>query len=320
MDATKKKSIYRRFALDCKDLPLFQQPWYLDAVSENGSWDVALSMDSEGNVQAAFPYFLKSNAGIRHITMPHLTPYLGPYLTYPKDDLKNTSLHRYEKNVMLDLAVQIPDVILHKTHCHPNLKNALPFAWRGYELLVRYTYILKKNTEEQLWLNLDSKQRNIVKGAKDNLKVEEWNDIEAFFLLNEKSFTRKSDHIPYDIDFFKRLDNALMEKKSRLMLKAIDEGQKVYAGIYIVFDRQSAYCLCIGSEPDLVFSGAVPLLIWEGILRSFEKVGRFNFEGGMIPNIERIFRSFGGDLVSYYKLRKSRNRLAQSILTLINKI
>lgn len=319
MNTSTAKNRYREFAAQCADLPLFFQPWYLDTVAPPGEWDVALSLDKEGTVQGVFPYYLKRKFGIPHITMPLLTPYLGPFIVYPSEPLKNTSKYRYEKNIMFELASQIPDVFLQKTHCHPDLDQVLPFIWNGYDAQVRYTYVLDRQDENILWEGLDSKQRNIIKGAQEKLKIVASEDIRLFYQLNKKAFARTGERIPYDESFMVNLNDALFQHDSRMLLLALDENGDTYAGIYILFDKKSAYCLCIGSQPELINSGAVPLLIWEGIQRSFERVERFNFEGGMIPNIERIFRSFGGVLTPYFRLQKARNTVIQSLMTLLKK-
>ena len=60
---------------------------------------------------------------------------------------------------------------------------------------------------------------------------------------------------------------------------------------------------------------AMSALLWEAILYSKNelKAQVFDFEGSMIPSIERYFRKFGGELTPYYTL----NSL---LLTIKNKV
>jgi hypothetical protein len=52
-------------------------------------------------------------------------------------------------------------------------------------------------------------------------------------------------------------------------------------------------------------SNLSPLLLWEGIqLASNYKCHTFDFEGSMIPGVERFFRSFGGEPVVYNNISK----------------
>ena len=83
------------------DIPLFFQPWYLDIVRQNGTLDAAISLNKAGKIQGVLPYFLSSKYGISHITMPVLTPYLGPWLIYQQKKPKEnqslyTSIFNYE--------------------------------------------------------------------------------------------------------------------------------------------------------------------------------------------------------------------------------
>ena len=49
---------YHDFCRTAPDVPVFAQPWYLDACAAGGTWDVVLAEDG-GRVVAALPYFYK---------------------------------------------------------------------------------------------------------------------------------------------------------------------------------------------------------------------------------------------------------------------
>jgi hypothetical protein len=70
---------YRDFCRTAPDVPVFAQPWYLDACSEGGAWDVALA-EENGHVVAALPYFYKQKGLFRYATMPPFVKWLGPYI------------------------------------------------------------------------------------------------------------------------------------------------------------------------------------------------------------------------------------------------
>jgi hypothetical protein len=57
---------YRAFCRTAPDLPVFAQPWYLDACIEGGAWDAVLARE-KGRVVAAWPYFHKRR-GPSHFT------------------------------------------------------------------------------------------------------------------------------------------------------------------------------------------------------------------------------------------------------------
>lgn len=317
---TDNKKRYCEWIRESTDIPLFFQPWYLDAVSQNGAWDVVLSADRTNQIRGVLPFFTKKKYGIRYITMPILTPYLGLWIEYPSKNLKNTTKNQLEKKIYTELIGKLPKSLLIKIHSHPDIQNLLPFIWANYHVQVRYTYCLSKLSQQELWEELDGKQRNIISKAQNSIEIYESDDVNHFYKLNKSSFERNKTIIPYSLEFLQNLDDSLQKHNRRMILLAKKNDNEIHAGAYIVFDREYAYCLAIGVNSKFKNSGGAALVIWEAILKSFSRVDHFNFEGGMIPNIERFFRSFGGQLVPYYSMYKAQNRLLYSVLDLLKKV
>ena len=63
------KKAYTRFCKQHPGLPVFAQPWYLDSTCLEGTWNVVLEQ-SDTEVIAAWPYFLKKKGPFKYITMP----------------------------------------------------------------------------------------------------------------------------------------------------------------------------------------------------------------------------------------------------------
>jgi lipid II:glycine glycyltransferase (peptidoglycan interpeptide bridge formation enzyme) len=66
------------------------------------------------------------------------------------------------------------------------------------------------------------------------------------------------------------------------------------------------YYLFGGMDEAYGDSGAKSLLFWKAINMASEKNLTFNFEGSMIPGVERFFRSFGGELTPVYYIYKRK--------------
>ena len=64
------KERYRELCQQSDTLPIFMQAWWLDAVCAGKDWDVVLSQDAQGEIQAAMPYLLRKRAWMRYIVMP----------------------------------------------------------------------------------------------------------------------------------------------------------------------------------------------------------------------------------------------------------
>ena len=255
---------------------------------------------------------------MQYITMPMLTAYLGPYWLN-QDRLKTTSKLAKQKNLLQDLAKQIPKTLLTCVNCHPDMETLLPLRWEGYTEKKRYTYRLQLTDKKELWDNLDAKQRNVIFKAKDRLEVVSGDDIDLFYDLNQKPFDRQDIAIPYNRDFIKRMDQVLTERKNRKILFAKDAKSVTQAAVYAAYDHHTVYLIAIGSDPEHRNQGGVPLLIWSLIEFFVETHKIFDFEGSVIPNIEAFFRSFGGDLVSYSRIIKTSNKATDVILKVLGK-
>jgi len=308
------KELYRQIPR----LPIFFHPWYLDACCGN-NWDVILSYDKGQSLVGILPYFKSTKYGISHITMPLLAPYLGPWIIYPQQSQKPSTKISYEKKVITDLLSRLPQTSLTKMHCHPSLSNILPAHWLGYDVKTRYTYLLKKQSQEELLANIDAKQRNIIRSKGSDFDIIESDDITAFYELNSKSFDRQNLKVLYSLEYLTSIYRAAKKhQSSKIMFAKKDES--LHAGILTVWDENSTYCLAIGNNPLYKNSGALSVLMHQVILDSFDRTDIFNFEGGMIPNIEKFFRSFGGQLTPYHRIEKAQNRFLKGVFHWMGKI
>ena len=72
------KEEYIRLCAENDDIPVFMQPWWLDAVCAGKEWDVLLSREDSSNPESAkilgaMPYLLRKKWGMRYIVMPQQT-------------------------------------------------------------------------------------------------------------------------------------------------------------------------------------------------------------------------------------------------------
>lgn len=301
------KDVYRELCKKEPSIPLFSQAWWMDAVAGD-DWDVVLATKGE-QVIGALPYLVRNMWGFRILTQPKLTQSLGPWLrptqkSYPKQ-------LSYEKDVLGELADQLPPYDYYAQNWHCERLNWLPFYWRDFEQTTRYTYRLSMSPDkERLWKGLQENIRREVRKAKDRagLEVREGN-LEEFLVLNRMVFERQARPVPYSGEFVAGLDAAAGARDARDCLVAVDQEGRLHAGAYIVRSGNTAYYLMGGGDPELRNSGATSLVLWEAILRQPETVEVFDFEGSMIEPIERFFRAFGAVQTPYFHVSRSNSRL-----------
>ena len=282
--------------------PLFFQPWWLEAVSP-GAWDYVMVKRGE-DIAAVLPYTFKMRGGgIQLIEMPRLTPYLGPWLR--PSTAKYANRLGEEKDLMTELIDGLPKFAAFQQDFHPAMTNWLPFHWKGFSQSTRYTYRMDETKDlDALWSETRDNVRTDIKKAKKMVVVSETGDFEKFLELHRLTFSRQNKALPHSEEMLRGVDAACAEHGARKILIATGSDARPHAAVYLVTDRHAVYYLLSGSDAELRNSGAISLLLWEGIRLASGQGKQFDFEGSMVEPIERSFRAFGGRQVPYFSIAK----------------
>jgi len=305
------KDVYRELCEVEPGIPLFSQAWWLDAVAGD-SWDVVLAKRGD-QIVGALPYVTKKKFGFTLLTQPLLTQTLGPWIK--PEEKSYTKKLAYEKDVLGELADQLPEYDYYGQNWHYDQQNWLPFYWRGFEQTTRYTYRLSlKVSEEELSASLQDNIRRFIRKARqrEGVHVRE-GTLAEFMTLNELVFQRQNLPMPYTREFVSAIDVAASARNARDCLVAVGPDGKLHAGAYIVRGANTAYYLMGGGDPELRASGATSLVLWESIIRQPEAIEVFDFEGSMIESIERFFRAFGAVQTPYFHVSRSSSRLLKGL-------
>ena len=121
-------------------MPIFSQPWWMDAVCVDGYWDVLL-YEKNGEVLGALPYYVKKRFGLSYVTQPQFTQNNGVVIKY-LENLKYEKKLAYEKEVMTALVEQLEQmsIVYYQQSFNFRYTNWLPFYWKGYKQTTHYTY------------------------------------------------------------------------------------------------------------------------------------------------------------------------------------
>lgn len=303
---TDRVAAYRAFCEGRSDLPLFAQPWWLDTTAGQGQWDVALVRNKE-TILASHPFVLKRRFSIRVLSQPKLTQTLGPWIA--PGTMKQARRLQYEKEVLSELADNLPVVDIYVQSWHPSVQNWLPFYWKGFRQSTRLSYALSDLSDaDALWAGLQSNIRREVKKARARFGVRITQDEspDRLYALLQKTYMRQNRSVPYTYDLLKGVLSACRDRGCTVVLIAEDEDKNAHAGALLVWDRNRAYYLVGGGDPDLRNSGATSLCLWESIMCARQHVDTFDFEGSMVEPIERYFRAFGAQQSPYSRITKAR--------------
>ncbi len=305
--AGERRRAYREWAA-AQRLPLFLQPWWLDATCGSRGWTAALG-HKNGEVVAAIPLQLTRRARLSMLTTPPLTQHVGPWLA-PGRGTRTTTRISHELDLLSLLIDDMPEADVISFRCSAERTNWLPFYWRGYQCTTRYSYVLPGITDpERLRDGLRSNVRGALsKAVASGISVRAGGNVADFLATQDLSFGRQGIPNPIPATTMTRIIEAARSRDAGETLFAEDAGGTIHAVCFIAWDDDTAYYLAAGADPQHRSSGAQTLLLWDAIKRRPDPNGTFDFEGSMIPSIEFFFRGFGGELVPSFQLRKHSRR------------
>lgn len=297
------------------DVPLFAKPFWLDLVCEYGNWDAVIS-EKNRHILGVMPFYYKRKG---FLSMPPLTPYLGPYIAFP-EDMKYAKRLSHEHFVMQDLIKQLPTFKLFNQRFHPYVSNWLPFYWNNYEQTTRYTYVLSdlQNQNDVRSFFNNNVKRNIKK-AEAKIEVRSLHNEE---IDNYYEIIRRNRKPNYSLSFLRSLIIGCQESKCGKTFAAFDPDGTLLASLFVVWDKQTAYYILGARNPEKQTQQAMSLLMKNAIEFASEKAMNFDFEGSMIELVERFFRTFGAKQVSYlnvYKVKSPLLKIAVCMADLLNK-
>jgi hypothetical protein len=307
---------YRLFAAKAPDLPLFMQPWFLDAVCDDGVWEVVL-VEKAGRVVAVWPYFIKKKWFWRHIAMPRLCKFMGPYLL-PEFRTLNDEMRLYE--AMLE---QLPNnLAAFQQDMNYTVTNWLPWYWRGFRQTTRYSYALSmEQSEEQIFQGFAKSYQKKIRKAREKLELRFDLPLAELQRLINLSFARQGLAPPLDNDFFQRFYDMLIANHCGQLFFIVDPatGLTNAAGL-LAWDSTAAYLLATGADPALRTSGAQVLLDWETIrfTKNELKLPVYDFEGSMIRTIETGRRDYGAYQKQYFRIQHEWSALWKWGKTLVS--
>lgn len=288
-----------------KDIPLFSQYYWMDAVCGSDNWDVII-VEENNNILGTLTYYLNSTENEFEIRKAPLTQNNGIIYYYP-EGLKYDRKLSFEYKVadaIIDKLEKL-DIKRFRQYFHHSFTNWLPFYWRGYTQSTRYTYIIEDTSNlDYVYKNYNGTIRNYIRKAEKMVKVQCGMSSIDFYDLNEQTYLRQGIEVPYSYEMFKTLYENLLENECVKILYAIDENENIHSTALFAYDSKSVYYLMSGSIEEFRDSQSLTLLIHEGI-KLANKLGKsFDFEGSMKKNIERFFRQFGAEQKQYFDIKK----------------
>lgn len=303
-----EKELYNKFC-NKNYIPIFSKPWWLDAVCGADNWGVHV-LEKSGQFLGAMPYYVENRNGYEIITKAHHSQNNGIIVSYQQNMKYVARLDRQEEviNAMCDY-IESLGVDKYEQQYHYSFTNILPFKWRGYKEMVRYTYVIEDtNDMDKICADFKYIVRNQIKKAEKIVSVKEGMTVEKFYEINKLSYDRQGIDVPFSLKLFSRIEECCAAHNCRKILYTQDEDGNIHSVAYLVWDEESLYFLINGIDSDFMWSQSNSLLIRESIRAAHDLGKKFDFEGSVLQQIEHIFRGFGAKQKMYFRIIKSFNQ------------
>ena len=266
-------------------MPLFYQPWWLDAVCDSGHWIPFIFED-----QAVWPVYIKQKGPFKKVTIPVLTGRLGPWG-------KTSNLQSVLK--------QLPFVLGKVIHVAGTKDTIRAFADLGFRTDEFRHYIIPSNkTLQQAEAGLSTMARRNLRSAAGELSVIKSDNINTLHALMSRSLERHGEKNPVSLPVATRLFAALSERECGAVWSAQNKEQQTVAAAFFAWDAQTVYYLAGGLDERLPQSGASRFLLWEGVKFALESGRSFDFGGGFVESVDAVYRSMGGVPQPYWVLQQ----------------
>ncbi len=282
------KEKYRQY---CKANPvaLYQNDWWLDAVCGEKNWEAV----------GTFAYPFKKKYGLKLIQLPMLTLGLGPV-----------------GKITEDMEKQIPDFDLFDLNFLPDTNP----DWKGFKQSKKHSYrIHDLSNIEKVFSKFNSSTRQQIRKAEKTVTVSESQDIESLYKMVSLTFKRQDKKTPYSLSYVKNINDVCAKNKCRKILVAKDAEGNIHSACFIAWDENTTYYVMGGSDPQYKNSASYSLLMYSAIKEASKYSKEFDFCGSSIPSIERFFKGFGAEQVSYFQLKKVNSKALKLLLSLKGK-
>ena len=303
------KERYTAWCAEQPDLPVFMQPWWMDAVCAGKGWDVLLYVHPRTEqILAALPYLTGKRLWMHFVLMPQQTQIGGIWLDY---SLRNDDGSVWDKETLQTIcdymAEQLAQMGLHYYYQHYPVGSPCPefMKARGMRIRERVTYRVEDLSDMDAVVKRFSrnKQRQLRKAQGLVVHRGELN-AEQFYYFHCRCLETRHKTISYSREFLMVLERKTRRNGCSEIISLTDRDGNLYAAAYVVWDKQMMHYLIAACAPEQKDSGAMARLVLE-CMRLAREVGvAFDFEGSMIPGVAKSFRQFGASAATYFSVER----------------
>ncbi len=250
-------------------------------------------------------YVEKKLGAINYYRNPFYTPTINLFFeNKAQNKAKQLSENKKVLTLLADFFKRLPFHIL-SVYLPSKYIDMQPFFWKGFKTIPNYTYLLDlKLSVAEIEKNFSTERRNDIKKAiKDGVITKISDDYNVVKSLIINTFDRKNKSL--DIEMIEKIifDFANNDNSFAFISYLND---KPIATSFCIYDKEKVYYLLGGYDSNNKHQGAGALAVFNAIKHSQELgISTFDFEGSMLPEVEKYFRGFGGNLTAYYSVNRA---------------
>ena len=282
-------------------LPIYMQPWWMDAVCAGKQWDVLLAEDDNGQIQGAMPYLLRQRAWFRYIIMPQQTQIGGIWVTAETtaDKWKTAEVCRQIKEQLDEL-----HLAYYRQQYLPGSLCVDAMRGLGFKTQERVTYRVEDLSDPEALVASFSKNKRRQLQKAQGLHVERGMNPEDFYRFHRSCLAARKRKISYTREFLLVLERKAKRLAQCEIIAICNAEKQPYAAAFLVWDKHYLYFLIPTYDPAFHDSGAGALLVLEAMKLAREKHLHFDFEGSMEKGTAEHYRQFGSTPVKYFAVEK----------------
>lgn len=263
--------------------------------------------DGGGRLIGGFVVYRERKWGVTVLRNPPFTPAVGPFLKVEATNYVAVMDLWKEVQSLIAKFLESKGYSLISLSFDTGVIDMQPFIWKGFKVVPGYTYIVDLSmSEDELLRRMSTDRRKSLRRAiKEGLEARRVADLRIIRDLVKKTFQRQEMTVNE-----RYLDKILFEfaqdDVNAFAFVTYDRRNRTLAGNFCIRDREKAYYILGGYDETNKHHGAGAMAMWEA-MRHAKELGLkyFDFEGSMVPQIERYFRGFGGTLTPYYRVNKA---------------
>ena len=297
-DFKKAKEEYRAFCeVGDHDLPVFAQPWYLDAACDSPEdWRVILYKEN-GAIKATFPFaYTKREYGLWHIHNPWQAARVGIWIDYGEKQ-RPSAKEAYENKIVADMVPKLPYYDIFHVAFDARFQNWQQFYRLGFQQTSHYSYVL--DAPENLLDQLSYNMRREIRLLRGDYTATEEISLEEYWAFFEHSYRQRGRTSSYGKKPFFRLSEAAMRHSACRLIGCRDKEGVLFSVACEFMDRRRMYNMFNTFDTTTKFS-TLPLVTLYAIESARQDQLLFDFEGSMIPGVANYNAKFNAIKEPYF--------------------